>query len=95
MGRIQIRDPGEYYSDMLKVEAYLKGGRSIGEEACNLLCARLMQRQEIRDRMLSHLALKRGMGTEALVLAILEDKVPPITDGEMTEMQSEEVIKTA
>ena len=95
MGRIQIRDPGEYYSDMLKVEAYLKGGRSIGEEACNLLCARLMQRQEIRDRMLAHLALKRGMGTEALVLAILDDNVPAISESEMTEIQVEEVIKTA
>ena len=82
MGRIQIRDPGEFYADMLKLEAFLKGGRSLGEEACNLLCARLMQRAEVRDNMLNHLAMKRGISRDDLVLAILNGTAESVDPSE-------------
>lgn len=88
--RIQIRDPGEYYRDVLKIEAYLKGGRALGEEACNLLCARLMQRREIRQDMLNHLAMKRGITADELVLAILADSVPPVSVAEMAELKEKD-----
>ena len=83
MGRIQIRDPGEFYTDMLRIEAFLKGGRSLGEEACNLLCARLMQRAEIRNEMLDHLALKRGISRDELVLAILNGTAETVESGDL------------
>ena len=83
MGRIQIRDPGEYYTDMLKLEAFLKGGRSLGEEACNLLSARLMQRAEIRNEMLHHLAIKRGISRDDLVLAILNGTAEALDSGDV------------
>ncbi len=88
MGRIQIRDPGEFYTDMLRIEAFLKGGRSLGEEACNLLCARLMQRAEIRDEMLDHLAMKRGVSREDLVLAILNGTAESVDRSEVNKDDS-------
>lgn len=90
MGRIQIRDPGEFYSDMLAIEAFLKGGRSLGEEACNLLCARLMQRREIRGEMLEHLSRKRGVTVEALVDSILKGEAAQMSPEEFKAMPQED-----
>jgi hypothetical protein len=90
MGRIQIRDPGEFYADMLALEAYLKGGRSLGEEACNLLCARLMQRREIRGEMLQHLAMKRGVSADELIVTILKGEAKPISAEEFREIPAVE-----
>lgn len=84
--RLNIRHPGEYYGDMLALEAFLKGGRSLSEEACNLLCARLMQRREIRGEMLEHLARKRGISVEALVEDILKGRAKAIEPEEYKAM---------
>jgi hypothetical protein len=90
MGRIQIRDPGEFYADMLALEAYLKGGRSLGEEACNLLCARLMQRREIRGEMLQHLAKKRGVSVDELTISILRGESGPMSAEDFRELPTTE-----
>ena len=84
--RLNIRHPGEFYGDMLAIEAFLKGGRSLSEEACNLLCARLMQRREIRTEMLVHLARKRRVSVEALIEDILKGRAQPIEPDEYKTM---------
>ncbi len=88
--RLNIRHPGEFYGDMLAIEAFLKGGRSLSEEACNLLCARLMQRREIRGEMLGHLAAKRKITVNALVDQILKGQAISLTPEEYKAMPSDE-----
>jgi len=88
--RLNIRHPGEFYGDMLAIEAFLKGGRSMSEEACNLLCARLMQRREIRGEMLTHLAKKRRISVSALMDEILKGKAQAMTPEEYKAMPDED-----
>jgi hypothetical protein len=88
--RLSIRDLGEYYRDMLTLEAWLKGGRSLGDEACNLLCARLMGRKDIRAEMLRHLARKRRIEPGELVESILLGNAEPITQDEHREIVASE-----
>lgn len=75
---------------MLAVEAFLKGGRSLGDEACNLLCARLMQRRDIRGEMLSHLARKRRITVDALIEDILKGKAQAMTPEEFKNMPDDD-----
>jgi hypothetical protein len=67
---------GEPYYDILKVEAWLKG-RTMAAEGNSILCARLMQREEYRTRLLELCARKRGITVEELWDRIVADLEQP------------------
>jgi plasmid stability protein len=83
--RLQIPDIGEYYLDLLKVEAALKN-RSMPQEASSLLCTILQQREEKRRRMVEHLARKRGISTDDMWRQLLDDSYVPIRQDEVDDM---------
>ena len=87
--RFYIRHPQEWYYDLLKVEAWLKG-RSLSDEASNLLCARLMQREEYRNKALDHLARKRGITREQLIRDILLDQAQQMSADEYKQAAAED-----
>jgi hypothetical protein len=91
--RLSIRDPGEFYRDMLLIEAWLKGERSLADEACNLLCARLMARAEIRGDMIAHLARKRGIDPAALIVEILAGRASPMSQEDFKSATADETPK--
>ncbi len=63
--RITLSTLGEYYRDLLEVDARIND-KTISAQAANLLCVRLMQReQQIRDRV-AYLARKRGLAYETM-----------------------------
>lgn len=85
--RFFIRHPREWYMDLLQVEAWIKG-RSLSDEACNMLCTRLMQREEYRNKALDHLARKRGITREQLVEEILKGEAQQMTAEEYRQVKS-------
>ena len=69
-GRLTIAPIGEFYEDLLKVDALINA-RTIAAQANSLLCAKLMQRQqEVSDRVV-YLAKKKGISSEELWTQIL------------------------
>lgn len=86
--RIYVRHPGEFYYDELQVEAWIKG-RTVSDEASNLLGARLMQRKEYRELILSALARKRGISPEELRDGILKGTAEPMTAEEYRQIETE------
>ena len=79
--RLQIPDLGEYYSDMLQIEAALKN-RTIPQEASSLLCSKLQEREDKRRKMVEHLATKRGISFDDMWAQLISGNYSPISDGE-------------
>lgn len=73
-GRLNVTPLGEFYEDLLKVDAWINA-RTIAAQANSLLCAKLMQRQaEIRDRI-TYLARKKGVSSDELWDLILSGEI--------------------
>lgn len=68
--RFTMPRPGEYYSDLLFIDSWING-RSQGQQACSLLCAKLMERESKIKARVEYLAKKRGMDAEDLWMQIL------------------------
>lgn len=88
--RLQIPELGEYYSDMLKVEAALQN-RTLPQEASSLLCDMLQQRDEKRQRMVEHLAKKRGIPSDEMWKQLVNGTHKPIDQDEAEDLYSEEI----
>ena len=73
LDRFYVAGLGEYYSDALKIEAWLKN-RSIQAEAGSLLTDKLIQREAQRMKILEDLARKRKISAEELIDQILCDR---------------------
>jgi hypothetical protein len=86
--RFYIRHPNEWYYDLLQVEAWIKN-RSLSDEACNLLCARLMQRENYRNEALDHLARKRGITRQQLIDDILKGTAKPMSAEEYRSIEQD------
>jgi hypothetical protein len=86
--RIQIPDLGEYYNDMLRIEAVLKN-RTLPQEASILLCATLHQREEHRRRMVEYLAHKRQISFEEMWQQLLDGTYAPLASEELDELAAE------
>lgn len=86
--RIQIAYPGEHYSDLLQIEAWIKD-RTVPSEAQSLLCSALMKRQATRDMILDRLADKRGITRKALEQQILTGNATHMTQDEYAEFVSD------
>lgn len=88
--RLQIPYLGEHYTDLLKIEAWLKA-RSVPNEAQSLLCAMLMKREATRDDIIQRLAQKRGISQEQLVANILSDQEAHMSSAEYAELLSDAI----
>lgn len=71
--QIHLENLGEYYRDMLQLEAFIKNS-SLTAQAENLLCAQLFQRNQYRNEVLEHLAWKRQISIEELESQILRKR---------------------
>lgn len=85
--RFYISKLGEPYTDMLIVEAWLKG-RTLANEGNQLLCAKLMQRKEYRDQLVAELARKRGIPFEQMWDDILTGKAESMSTDEYTNLRA-------
>jgi hypothetical protein len=86
--RLQIPELGEYYGDMLRVEAVLKN-RTLPQEASSLLCSMLQQRDEKRRRMVEHLARKRNIPTDEMWQQLINGTYKPLESDELDELAAE------
>lgn len=76
--RLQIPWTGEWYDDLLIVDSWING-RSRANQAQNLLCAKLQEREaRIRERV-NYLAEKRGISPKELWLQILAGRAERIS----------------
>ena len=87
--RIKLTQLGENYEDTLIVEAWLKG-RTPGQEASSLLCAKLMQRKQVRDEMVAELARKRGITFEEMWDRIVTGEAKQVTPKEYKQLRSQD-----
>jgi hypothetical protein len=84
--RPRIAQLGEWYEDLLKIDAAING-RSEAQQATSLLCAKLQERQErIADRV-RYLASKRGLSFEAMWLQLLKGDYRKLSEDELKELE--------
>lgn len=69
-GRETISPIGEYYSDLLTIDAYISG-KTKSAQASSLLCSKLQEREELIEKRLIYLAEKRGISVKELKIEIL------------------------
>lgn len=76
-GRLSIPSLGEWYYDLLKIDAWIND-RTIASQATSLLCAKLYQREETIQARLEYLAQKRGIPKQELWFQILRNEADPV-----------------
>ena len=77
---------GEYYDDCWTIEAELKS-RTKTTEGASLLCIKLQEREETRNRMIQYLANKRGISFQEMWNQVLMGKYTPITPDELAKIK--------
>lgn len=87
--RLQIPFLGEYYNDLLVIEAWLKD-RSAPTEAQNLLCSELAKREAPRTAIIERLARKRGISADALIDQILAGTAEHLTPEDYSEIRKQQ-----
>ena len=80
--KIQLAPLGEYYADLLTLDAWINGRANSGQ-AHNLLCSKLMQREAMIKERVEYLARKRGVDPDLLWLQILKGEAEPIDADEI------------
>jgi hypothetical protein len=86
--RLQIPPLGEWYQDLLAIDAAIND-RSEPAQASGLLCAKLQERElKIRERV-EYLARKRGLTFEQMWDDILTGKFEKLSPEEYTELKSQ------
>lgn len=70
--RETIAPIGEYYSDLLAIDAHISG-KTKSAQATSLLCAKLQEREELIEKRLKYLAGKRGISVDDFRSEILRD----------------------
>lgn len=89
--RFYIAPLGEYYDECLTVEAFIKK-RTLANEGNSLLCAKLMEREQKREKILARLAKKRGISPETLWNDIVTGKAEHMSRDEFRELRESGVI---
>jgi len=84
--RLSVAPLGEPYMDRLEIEKFLKDS-SVPQEAASLLRAKLMEREDYRDKLLAELARKRGISFEQMRDDILTGKAQKLTKEEFIQME--------
>ena len=86
--RLQIPPIGEWYQDLLTIDAAIND-RSEPTQASGLLCAKLQEREaKIRERV-QYLARKRGLTFDEMWDNILTGKFEKLSPDEYAEMKGE------
>ncbi|MBD2057896.1 hypothetical protein H6F88_18035 [Oculatella sp. FACHB-28] len=84
--RLQIPGIGEWYADLLRIDATINE-RSEPQQASSLLCSKLQEREpRIRERV-KYLADKRGITFEEMWNDILTGKFEKLTPEEFAELK--------
>ncbi|WP_432811111.1 hypothetical protein [Pantanalinema sp. GBBB05] len=84
--RPRISSLGEWYEDLLKVDAIING-RSEALQASSLLCAKLQEREPKIVQRVRYLAAKRGITFEEMWLQLLKGNYRKLTELELKELQ--------
>ena len=84
--QIHLGNLGEYYTDMLQLEAFIKHS-SLTAQAETLLRTQLFQRTKYRNEVLEHLAWKRQISLEELKKQILTNTAAQLSQSEFIEME--------
>lgn len=85
--RPRISNLGEWYEDLLKVDAAING-RSEPQQAASLLCAKLQERESRIKERVRYLAAKRGITFEEMWLELLKGEYKKMTPQELQELES-------
>ena len=83
--RLRIADLGEWYEDLLKIDAAING-RSGSQQGSSLLCAKLQEREERIKQRVRYLASKREISFEAMWLILVKGEYRKLTDSELKEL---------
>ena len=86
--RISIRNLGEYYSDMLRIEAFIKDSAPT-TQAATMLRAYLNKRTAYRDRVVEYLAWKRGITPEEMKMLIITGKANQLSQDDLVELRKQ------
>lgn len=84
-------EPGEYYRDVLKIDAFMRGVSDL-EQANTLLGAKVEEREVKVIRRLAYMAWKRGTTPAKLWLDIITGQGKRITPEEIQELRQQGLI---
>ncbi|WP_235018970.1 hypothetical protein [Tolypothrix sp. NIES-4075] len=79
--RLAIPALGEYYNDILTVDAWVNGRTKV-VQAQSLLCAKLQERDKLIKERVEYLAKKRGITFDEMWEQILNGTAQKIVPGE-------------
>ncbi|WP_392530206.1 hypothetical protein [Nostoc sp. C117] len=79
--RLAIPGLGEYYNDVLTVDAWVNGRTKV-VQAQSLLCAKLQERDKLIKERVEYLAKKRGITFDQMWEQILNGTAQKIAPGE-------------
>jgi len=86
--RLRLSALGEYYEDLLEIDARVNG-RTPSQQGASLLCAKLQERElKIRERV-DYLARKRGIGGDEMWIRLLKGDYTKITPEEAVFLREE------
>lgn len=84
--RLQIPTIGEWYDDLLRIDAAIND-RSFPQQAATLLCAKLQEREDrIRSRV-DYLAQKRGISFQQMWDDLLTGEFEKLSPEEFAELK--------
>ena len=84
-------EPGEYYRDVLKVDAFMRGVSDL-EQANSLLGAKVEERETEIVQRLEYMAWKRGVTPSKLWLDIITGQSKRITPEEIRDLREQGLI---
>ncbi|NWF61735.1 MAG: hypothetical protein HXY43_21380 [Fischerella sp.] len=79
--RLAIPGLGEYYNDVLTVDAWVNGRTKVSQ-AQSLLCAKLQERDKLIKERVEYLAKKRGITFDQMWAEILNGTAQKMISGE-------------
>jgi hypothetical protein len=74
--RLTLTPLGEYYADLLQLDAWITG-RSQGMQGASLLTDKLQEREAMIKERIEYLARKRNIPSEDMRLQILKGEADP------------------
>lgn len=80
--RLVISPIGEYYSDLLTVDSWIRDTTK-SQQASSLLCAKLQEREQLIKERVEYLAKKRGISLTELWTEILKGNAEKISANEI------------
>ncbi|MDB9527844.1 hypothetical protein PN498_17750 [Oscillatoria sp. CS-180] len=82
--RFSISPIGEYYRDLLEIDAWINA-RTASAQANSLLCAKLQERETRIKERVAYLAKKRGITADEMWVQILKGDAEDLSPGEIVD----------